>query len=196
MTTHRQFINYNINDVSDMYRKATTTPSTHTLSESTSCTQQQDNSELFLVKETLATLQSDVLSLKRSVHDSNNKMDSLCAELQPDLRNMKDAIQNCVIHMNNDSTNGAENETLSSSLQSLANTASKLQTSRNTAVRDISELRRSVQDNSSNVQHLKDSEFSAKSNCEHSLSDLRNEFQEQVNVSTADLVSTQTYELL
>ena len=90
----------------------------------------------------------------------------------------------------------AENGTLSSSLQSLANTASKLQTSRNTAVRDISELRRSVQDNSSNVQHLKDSEFSAKSNCEHSLSDLRNEFQEQVNVSTADLVSTQTYELL
>jgi len=71
---------------------------------------------------------------------------------------------------------------------------SKLQTSRNTAVRDISELRRSVQDNSTNVQHLKDSEFSAKSNCKHSLSDLRNEFQEQVNVSTADLVSTQTYE--
>ena len=123
-------------------------------------------------------------------------MDSLCAELQPDLRNMKDAIQNCVIHMNNDSTNGAENETLSSSLQSLANTVSKLQTSRNTAVRDISELRKSVQDKSTNVQHLKDSEFSAKSYCKHSLSDLRNEFQEQVNVSTADLVSTQTYELL
>ena len=76
-----QFINYNINDVSDLYRKATTTPSTRTLSESTSCTQQQDNSELFLVKETLATLQSDILSLKRSVHDSNNKMDFLCAEL-------------------------------------------------------------------------------------------------------------------
>ena len=70
--------------------------------------------------------------------------------------------------MNIDSTNGAENETLSSSLQSLANTVSKLQTSRNTAVRDISELRRLVQDNSTNVQQLKDFEFSAKSNCKHS----------------------------
>jgi len=93
--------------------------------------------------------------------------------------------------MNIDSTNGAENETLSSSLQSLANTVSKLQTSRNTAVRDISELRRLVQDNSTNVQQLKDFEFSAKSNCKHSLSDLRNEFQEKVNVSPADLMSTQ-----
>ena len=131
--------------------------------------------------------------MKRSVHDSNNKMDSLCAELQSDLRNMKDDIQNCVkvINMNIDSTNGAENETLSSSLQSLANTVSKLQTSRNTAVRDISELRRLVQDNSTNVQQLKDFEFSAKSNCKHSLSDLRNEFQEKVNVSPADLMSTQ-----
>ena len=60
---------------------------------------------------------------------------------------MEDEIQNCVkvFQMNNDSTNEAEIETLSSSLQSLAHTVSKLQPSRHTAVREISELRRSVQ---------------------------------------------------
>jgi len=44
---------------------------------------------------------------------------------------MNDEIENCVkvINMNNDSTNEAENETLSSSLKSLENTVSKLQTS-------------------------------------------------------------------
>jgi len=69
---------------------------------------------------------------------------------------------------------------LSDCLKSLPNTVSKLQASRNTSATEISELNQRVTDNSSNIDRLKDIDFSDKNSQKHHLKDLRNELMEHV----------------
>ena len=83
---------------------------------------------------------------------------------------------------------------LSDCLKSLPNTVSKLQASRNTSATEISELNQRVTDNSSNIDRLKDIDFSDKNSQKHHLKDLRNELMEHVEQATAPLVSKSNHD--
>ena len=56
----------------------------------------------------------------------------------------------------------------------------KLQASRNTSATEISNLNQRVTDNLSNIDRLKDIDFSDKNSQKHHLKDLRNELMEHV----------------
>ena len=75
----QQFLEYNITDVDDLYRKTLNTPLVQNQTMNSPCAQ----STLMLpnLKEDLVSLKADILFLKRSVSESDSKFERLCANL-------------------------------------------------------------------------------------------------------------------
>ena len=83
----QQFLEYNITDVDDLYRKTLNTPLVQNQTMNSPCAQ----STLMLpnLKEDLVSLKADILFLKRSVSESDSKFERLCANLIFKLRTSK-----------------------------------------------------------------------------------------------------------
>jgi len=127
----QQFLDSNVNDVDELFRK----PS---VSQSQPCigtrSQSSEKNDLSLLKETVASLQSDVLQLKKRSKETEENVDSVTRKITTDLESLLSELLETreVITQNiNVYVSSGRDPTLSDGLRSITSAISKLENGAN-----------------------------------------------------------------
>jgi len=122
------------------------------------------SSEISSLKESVAFLKAELFTMKGTLNESNKHSENVKMELTNDIADVRNEMVKCaeVIRLHANSTTDDGKQTLSDGIQFMCRKLSKLETARNNIASDVSNVKRSVQDNTTNISNMCDSDTANK----------------------------------
>ena len=177
----QQFLDSNVNDLDELFRKPSVSqsqPFTATRSQSS------EKNDLSLLKETVASLQSDVLQLKKRSEETEDNVNSVTRKITTDLESLRSELLETrdVITQNiNVYVSSGRDPTLSDGLRSITSAISKLEKSKSGMLDELKALKTSIRDNRANIDGLMDTQATEKRDYKERIKYVRNEIESSLS---------------
>ena len=161
----------NTTDIDDLYRKQQT-PSSLELRDNERNILAMNN-DMKSLKETVANLKAEMLTMKRTNEERKTVFESKCTVLHSDVSELKTELTKCADVIRHHVSNATENgrSTLSEGLNAISRKIRKLESPRNNITSNIANVERSVQDNTVNITDILDSGTANKTNYKQHMRD-------------------------